>query len=744
MSKRRVRSTGGARKPSGERWPPEARPPVTGGSKGGRRRRSRPASGPGRANAGASRGMARASVPATGLLTWAAIVTAAALLAVSAVAYDPDLVGTYFVPRAAISYPLIALAVVLCVIVVRPGARAFRVDLVDVLALAFCAWVVLGAALSPAPAPAWFGYYNRGTGAFFWVATVGLFLVARRLLGGRRAEQALAIATAALLALGAGVALAQAGGAETWWGAAGVVDGRVTGTTGNPVTLAGFCLLGVWLATLALEGTYSLWLRLAAGAGAAAAGVCLVMGVSRAAYLGALAVAVVLVVVWARRRAWRRLAAVGAIAAVALAGAAAYAPSGDGSPSLLGRLRDWRVDGALNQSDAKRVDLWAEALSAAADRPVVGYGAGAFVVADRLYRPPERRVMTPWALASDPHSLPLLVLATTGAIGLGLGLATIVVASLAVRGRREAGADDEGEEGPPSGAPSGERGASTAGGDAVGLARSGWNGVAALVYVVAAGVFLLVSPFDKVVAFPVALIGGALLGPPAPAVWGRVVPAARGAAGRVVWAAVLTAAAALLASTIVPGVQFWRADAAFADAARVDAPTRYARAADLFTWEPFYSLEAGGRVWRAGLATDDAAEVDRGRALVARGIDRDPTGPLGYADLARLAIAKGDPEEAVARARLGLRWNPDHPVLQALWGYAALLATSRSNDVELGARLAAGLEALPASTPDAWYWLSEVRRAGGDAAGAAQARARAKELGPKLTAHRYEERLLAR
>jgi hypothetical protein len=58
--------------------------------------------------------------------------------------------------------------------------------------------------------------------------------------------------------------------------------------------------------------------------------------------------------------------------------------------------------------------------------------------------------------------------------------------------------------------------------------------------------------------------------------------------------------------------------------------------------------------------------------------------------------------------------------------------------------LAAELEELPASTPDAWYWLSEVRRAGGDAAGAAQARARARELGPKLTAHRYEQRLLAR
>ena len=86
------------------------------------------------------------------------------------------------------------------------------------------------------------------------------------------------------------------------------------------------------------------------------------------------------------------------------------------------------------------MDLWNAALSATADRPVAGLGAGAFVVADRLYRPAERRRQTPWALASDPHSLPLLLLATTGLVGLGLGVATIVLAGLAVRRRRRGSA----------------------------------------------------------------------------------------------------------------------------------------------------------------------------------------------------------------------------------------------------------------------------------------------------------------
>jgi tetratricopeptide (TPR) repeat protein len=257
-------------------------------------------------------------------------------------------------------------------------------------------------------------------------------------------------------------------------------------------------------------------------------------------------------------------------------------------------------------------------------------------------------------------------------------------------------------------------------------------------------VFLLVSPLDKVVAFPFALIGGALLAAPRPGVWARTVPPAPGAWGRLAWGATLAVAGLLIVVTSVAGAQYWRADKAFADAARIDTPSAYARAADLFTWEPFYTLEAGGKMWREGLAGEDAAAVDQGRALIARGIDRDPTGPMGYADLARLAIAQGDPEEAVEQVRRGLRWNPDHPVLQALWGYAALTTVSQLKDQDLGVRLAADLEELPASTPDAWYWLSEVRRATGDAAGATQARARAKQLGPKLTAHRFEQRLLAR
>ena len=111
----------------------------------------------------------------------------------------------------------------------------------------------------------------------------------------------------------------------------------------------------------------------------------------------------------------------------------------------------------------------------------------------------------------------------------------------------------------------------------------------------------------------------------------------------------------------------------------------------MWSWEPFYSLEAGAKTWREGLAAQDAAAVARGRALVQQGIERDPTGALGDADLARLDIAQGRLAAAVDELRAGLRWNPHHPALQGLWGYAALSAQTELKDEALASELLAGL-----------------------------------------------------
>lgn len=332
-----------------------------------------------------------------------------------ALVYDPSLVGKHYVPRFALLYPLTLAVVVLTVVWRRRRADPPSADVLDLLALAFAAWQVVSAVLSPAPVVAWFGYYNRGTGAFFWIALALLFVASRRLLGCPRGRKAVTWAAAVVLVVAAAVACAQIAGASGLWGGA-VVNGRVAGPTGNPVTLAGLSLLGLWLA-----GGLRAWPRrsatqLIALAGVAGGATCLVLTVSRAAYLGVAVGVVVLAVAWILGRNWRPLLILAAVCGVGLVLSLGYGLVSGGDASLVSRVGA-QTSGELTRSDSLRVALWREGVSAIAWRPLIGVGSGAFVVADRLYRAPEDRVRQPWALASDPHSLPLLVASTSGVPG---------------------------------------------------------------------------------------------------------------------------------------------------------------------------------------------------------------------------------------------------------------------------------------------------------------------------------------
>jgi O-antigen ligase len=651
---------------------------------------------------------------------WAAALCAGALLAVVAFGYDPALVGRYYVPRFALLYPLTLAVVLLALVWRRRPADAPRFDVLDALALAFAAWQALSALVSSAPVIAWFGYYNRGTGALFWIALALLFVSTRRVLGRPRGRQALTWSASLVLVAAGVIAVAQRSGASGLWGGA-VINGRVGGPTGNPIMLAGLSLLGVWLAAGLPSWPRRSATRLVALAGAVGAAACLVLTVSRAAYLGVAVGLVVLAVAWALQRRRRSLVVLGAVCAMGLVATLGYGLTSGGHASLLSRLGGDQI-GGLTRSDALRVALWREGLDGVAWRPLTGVGSGAFVIADRLYRAPQDRVRQPWAVASDPHSLPLLVASTSGVPGLLLALAFAgLFVWIAWPRRRPEGEAEEGVGSPPLD-----------------------FRVAGLSYLAAAATFLLVSPLDLTVAVPAVLVAAVTCGVPVTGrrlswrlperIWGS------GAKAATVLAAAL-ACAALVAAAVL-GVQWYSADRAFAASARTSSAAGMAKAASVWRWEPFYPLEAGATMWRDGLTAKDEAAVARGRALVEQGIMQDPTGALGYADLARLAIAKGDLQAARGQLAEGLRWNPGHPVLQGLWGYAALVAQTQQKDEALANRLLAGLERLPADSPDAWYWISRVLAARGDTAGAAQARARAKKLAPTLGSWRYGQRLL--
>lgn len=74
-----------------------------------------------------------------------------------------------------------------------------------------------------------------------------------------------------------------------------------------------------------------------------------------------------------------------------------------------------------------RLAWWEESLRIAADRPLAGSGAGTFEIARARYREDASRP------ASEPHSVPLQLLADLGAIGLLLGIVVALGAVLGVR-----------------------------------------------------------------------------------------------------------------------------------------------------------------------------------------------------------------------------------------------------------------------------------------------------------------------
>ena len=74
-----------------------------------------------------------------------------------------------------------------------------------------------------------------------------------------------------------------------------------------------------------------------------------------------------------------------------------------------------------------RLQWWGEALDVAADRPAGGSGAGTFALARRRYR----ESATP---VTEPHSVPLQLLADLGVVGLVLGLTVVGGAIVAARG----------------------------------------------------------------------------------------------------------------------------------------------------------------------------------------------------------------------------------------------------------------------------------------------------------------------
>ena len=693
----------------------------------------------------AERRVTRLLPPAAGVLAGLAILALG-------VAWAADLYAPYYVLRVALFYPLtlLALAAWIAGAAARPQApaagpgrrRPAAFDLLDLAIALFAAWQVVAALAAPVAVTAWFGAYNRLGGALFWLALAALAVLARRLAADPRTLDALLWPVAALPVLAGGAALAQALGAAPVWPAGHWALGRAVGTTGNPVTLAGLCLIVVWLGALAATSVLPRALKWWCALGCALGLVGLVLAVSRAAYASLLVGALVLATVWAVRGERRRLAGLAGVAAAVLLATFLYTPG----PGWFGGALFERVHNQasapgvkLGQLDAGRVAFWKVALRGVRHRPVTGYGPGSYIVAYRRFATGTTAQDRPMSAVTDAHSLPLGMAVESGLPGLLLALAVAGVAGLALwRAMRGDGW---------------RRAAAREGaGDPVVAEQA----TAAAAFAAAAVAFLTVSPTEPALLAALVAAIGVGVGAPVPQGAARTVRGGvwtLGPSRRLVWARAAAMAACLLGAAIAAalGVQLVRADAALdaavaaagsagrATPASLSAADDARRAVDLMPWVPVYSQTAGRMLASTGRA--DPAVLGQAASLLQKSLRLDPTQPGPHVDLAKLALRRGDVPGAMTQIAAGLAADPHHPVLQGLWGYAAVSALKDGHDRTLATSLRDGLAALPGKTADGWYWLAAADVALGDVPAGRTALQQAKGLAPDFTTQTYDDRL---
>jgi O-antigen ligase len=189
-------------------------------------------------------------------------------------------------------------------------------------------------------------------------------------------------------------------------------EARVTGTLGNSTTLATFSLIVLALVTPALAGR-PWWY----GAGAGAAGFCLVVAASRGALLGAAVAAAALVAVrlaaHRRGRWWWGPAVAAGVLALALVSPGSRA----------------RITGATPFAEATingRLLLWQETLELVARHPVLGVGPSRFVDSiGGFHSPAWAAEVGPYAPPDSPHLVVLQVAAGTGWLGVAATVAIV-------------------------------------------------------------------------------------------------------------------------------------------------------------------------------------------------------------------------------------------------------------------------------------------------------------------------------
>ena len=310
-------------------------------------------------------------------------------------------------------------AAALCLVVAGAGApRLARLTASSPAAraaTAFAGVALLAALLADDRRTAFFGHYIWGTGWLFVLALVGAWAIGRSASG-----PGVRLIERALLAAGlvnAGFAVLEMSVDLTAF-ELGRFGGRAPGLVGNPVHLGGFAA-----ATLALVVPRFVADRRWSVAVVVVAGAAQLSG-ARAGL--ALTILVTAVCAWRHRRSPRVAGLLVALVLAGLAGGSLLAQL-EGGVSVTTRVQGAAVGGGFRP----RIETWRAAVSAVADRPLVGIGPGRF----RDAVAPARTVALarsegPEKLFVDAHDLVVEYATTTGVLGLA---ALVTFGALAVR-----------------------------------------------------------------------------------------------------------------------------------------------------------------------------------------------------------------------------------------------------------------------------------------------------------------------
>lgn len=199
-------------------------------------------------------------------------------------------------------------------------------------------------------------------------------------------------------------------------------------TMGNPDHLGTFLVVPAVLAlVLALSESDARWRWAATGAGGITIAA-LVGTLTRGAWLGFAVAAIGFVVLaWPARRTAivsARLTPLAVVCVVAVAISLLAADPADlagrfGVPETPGVTAEASTDGAsLDAATAGRASIWQASLRIAAARPLTGTGPAAYELGWYQHAVNASSAGGAGAIADDPHSLPLMLLATTGVPGL--------------------------------------------------------------------------------------------------------------------------------------------------------------------------------------------------------------------------------------------------------------------------------------------------------------------------------------